>query len=80
MEIAGIDDDQVTFRELIFCRLNDCGELSFDQIENFHLFVPVRRKNKSGRILQLKTDMQQIGFVYSFVKAGFHDVPPDVVY
>lgn len=50
-----------------------------DQIENFHIFVPVRRKNKSGRILQLKTDVQQIGFVYCFVKAGFHKYLQDVI-
>ena len=79
MEVAGVDDNQIALVSLILRCLDNRGKLSPDQIENFHIFVPVRRKNKSGRILQLKTDVQQIGFVYCFVKAGFHKYLQDVI-
>ena len=59
--------------------MDNRGKLSPDQIENFHIFMPVRGKNKSECIQLFKTDMQQVGFVYCFVKAGFHKYLQDVI-
>ena len=79
MEITGIDDHQITFGKPVFFCLDNGRKFSMFQIENFYVFMPVCGKNKGGCIQLFKTDMQQISFVYCFVKAGFHKYLRDII-